>query len=119
MTEHPSPYVDTYEAVRIIVRLLPGGEPLAPRMTDEWIKRGYAAYDDTPQVKGAYQRAAELLKQVVPSSRDIKITGVSSVGAQGRRQIADDERSLRLEIREGFLAGESGEGFHAAMSLAR
>jgi hypothetical protein len=32
-----APYVDLPEAVRVVVRLMPGGEALAEKMTDRWI----------------------------------------------------------------------------------
>ena len=46
-------YVNVFEAVRIVSRLIPDCEALASKMTDEWITEGYwrwlsDAYDDDP-----------------------------------------------------------------------
>jgi hypothetical protein len=39
------PYVDLHEAVRVVVRLMPDGDVLAAKMTNEWIVEGYGRFD--------------------------------------------------------------------------
>ena len=45
LEEAKSAYVDLHEAVRVVVRLMSGGEPLAQKMTDRWITGGFIFWD--------------------------------------------------------------------------
>ena len=103
------PDITVYEAVRLIVAMLPGGEPFPLTLTDEWIRGGYSM--EEPQgskLVAIYREAVDLLKRAVRSP-DVRITGVSaSRRADGRREIRDEERGLRLEIRAALLAALFG-----------
>lgn len=90
------PYVSIYEALRVIVRRLPGGSELAG-MNDEWIRRGAVAFMG---IEGAYlvsifQRAVALLKQSIQSP-DVDVIVCE-------RKIAPHERGYRLELRQAML----------------
>ncbi len=104
-----APYIDIFQAIRLIVALLPDGEPLAPVLTDEWIKRGFASVEpEGSKLVAAYRHAIDLLKAAI-RSLDVQITGVSAARREeGRRPIRDDERGLRLEIRAGLVATPFG-----------
>jgi chloramphenicol 3-O-phosphotransferase len=91
-------YVNLYEAVRTIARTLPGGDELAPALTDGCIKRGAVAFLGHELVL-IFQRAAGLLEQAI---RD-RAVNVTIVADGARRLIADDERSFRLELRDAML----------------
>ncbi len=102
------PYITVYEAVRLIVAMLPGGEPFPPTLTDEWIRGGYAMEEpEGSKLVAIYREAVDLLKRAVRSP-DVRITGVSaSRRADGRREIRDEERGLRLEMRWGLFRGDA------------
>ena len=130
MIEARPPYVGIPDAIRLLVGLLPEGNSVVHILTGEWISRGYAslfppppnpedADDPTsrklygpnwrivgPKAIAAFRRAAALLKEAVLSP-EVKFTGASAGG--DRRQLRDDERGLRLEIREGLLATPYGK----------
>jgi hypothetical protein len=118
-------YVNSFETVRIVSRLMPDGEALASKMTDEWIKEGYGRWtsdeypDDAPhmirmygpdwrsmrpRVIAAFQDAVRLLNQILPTGR-VRGSGVSDAAPEkGVREIAPYEwSSLRLNISRGIL----------------
>jgi hypothetical protein len=103
------PYISVYEAVRLIVAMLPGGEPSAPTLTDEWIRGGYASVEPQgSKLVASYREAIELLAQA-SRSPNVRITGVSaSRRDDGRREIRDEERGLRLEMRRALFATPFG-----------
>jgi hypothetical protein len=118
-------YVNQFEAVRIVTRLMRDGEALASKMTDEWIKEGYGRWisdrypDDAPhmirmygpdwrsmqpRVIEAFEDAVRLLNQILPTGR-VRGSGVSDAAPEkGVREIAPYEwSSLRLNISRGIL----------------
>ena len=89
-------YVGIYEALRIIVRTLPGGEDLAV-MNDGWIRRSGVAFlpPEGAYLVPIFQRAVALLEQSIQSP-DVDVIVCE-------RKIAPHERGYRLELREAML----------------
>lgn len=97
-----------YNSVRLIVRTLPGGgEPLAERMCDEWIKRGVAAFEPDKSVLVVYRGAVKLLEQAI-KSLDVEVR-------VGQRQIEDHERDFFLCIQQGALFSPPGRAHQPAL----
>jgi hypothetical protein len=59
--------INLREAARRIVRTLPGGDDLAPRMTDDWIRCGFTLQFETEEARAIYRAAADRLEKGIQS----------------------------------------------------
>jgi hypothetical protein len=89
-------HVSIYEALRVIVRTLPGGEELAG-MNDEWIRRGGVAVlpPEGAHLRPIFRSAVALLGQAIQSR------GVDVIVCD--RKIEAHERGYGLNLREAML----------------
>jgi hypothetical protein len=115
-------FVDLGEAIRSLVRRLPGCDALADEMTDHWIRNVGDAIPRSEEAKRrgrAYGKAADILEDILPSGK-VHGFGVSAAApAAGQRPIeiiewasASARNKLRvLNVRQGRLEPRQGVSF--------
>jgi hypothetical protein len=91
-------YVTMQEAVRIIMRSLPGGDELAPAMTDEYFRRGVAAFEKD-EARSIFGTAVARLGAAIQSG------AVEVVDEKGREILA---RNHMIDVSFGRLIPKPG-----------
>jgi hypothetical protein len=119
------PYVDLFEAPRVLVRMMPDGDRLAEAMTRRWIDAFMGVRKDYDEEEGreerreerrraeAYGKALDLLERKILPSAKVRGEGVCDAEPdRGMRSITEPEWStLELKIRRGMLDTPPGKKF--------